>query len=189
MKMPSKKWLLSFLLVLLLVAAGCSSDSPETTLPENVESAETTTVETADEAVVESEVEAEAVVESAAEANPQAEVVEKAQPEPVEENVEEVVDIVPELTAADLDMAFSGLLGGMVRYNTLGLADANLALTEDPAPFILDVRTPAEAEEKGHIEGTVLIPLEELGQNLDQLPVSILLLSPTAAAAGGPPLP
>ncbi len=45
-----------------------------------------------------------------------------------------------------------------------------MALAEDPPPFLLDVREIAEVEEKGHIEGAVVIPLRELAQNLDLLP-------------------
>ncbi len=70
----------------------------------------------------------------------------------------------------DLDAAFDAFVGRMVRYNTISLEDTNLALAEDPPPFLLDVRNVAEAEENGHIEGAVLVPLRELGQNLDLLP-------------------
>lgn len=69
-----------------------------------------------------------------------------------------------------LDAAFAALLGRMSGYNTISLEDTNLALFEEPLPFLLDVRNVAEAEEKGHIEGAVLVPLRELGQNLDLLP-------------------
>jgi rhodanese-related sulfurtransferase len=72
--------------------------------------------------------------------------------------------------AAELDTAFAEFLGGMEKYNTIGLEDANAALAEDPPPFLLDVREIDEVAEKGHIEGAVVIPLRELGQNLDVLP-------------------
>ena len=42
-------------------------------------------------------------------------------------------------------------LADMEKYNTIGLDDLNLALAEDPPPFILDVREPGELEENGHI--------------------------------------
>ena len=86
------------------------------------------------------------------------------QPAPVAETAAEAP------SEADLDAAFSAFLDRMVRYNTISLEDTNLALIEDPPPFLLDVRNLAEAEENGHIEGAVLVPLRELGQNLDLLP-------------------
>ena len=92
------------------------------------------------------------------------------QPTAVEE-VEPTVTPEPEvLSEEDLDMAFAAFLGQMVAYNTISLEDTNLALAEDPPPFLLDVRDVTEAEEKGHIEGAVLIPLRELGRNLNLLP-------------------
>ena len=89
-----------------------------------------------------------------------------------------------------MDNAFNAFLGSMVAYNTTGLEATNLALIEDPPPFLLDVRQPEEAETNGHIEGAVLIPLRELGQNLSTCcPASTPRSSPTAAAAGGRPSP
>jgi rhodanese-related sulfurtransferase len=69
-----------------------------------------------------------------------------------------------------LDVVFDDFLANMQAYNTIGLEDANLALIEDPPPFLLDVREIAEVEENGHIESAVLIPLRELAQNLEYLP-------------------
>jgi len=46
----------------------------------------------------------------------------------------------------------------------------NLALAEDPPPFILDVRELSEVEENGHIEGAVNIPLREVADNIQYLP-------------------
>ena len=43
-------------------------------------------------------------------------------------------------------------------------------LVEDTPPFLLDVRTAAELEENGHIEGATHIPLDELAQHIDLLP-------------------
>lgn len=71
---------------------------------------------------------------------------------------------------ADLDAAFSNFIDNMVAYNTIRPAALNELLIEDPPPFILDVRRPAELEELGHIEGAVHIPLPEIGDNLDLLP-------------------
>ncbi len=76
----------------------------------------------------------------------------------------------PMAMVADLDQAFADFLGRMVAYNTIGLEDTNVALAEDPPPFLLDVRQPDELEKNGYIEGAVLIPLRELAQNLDLLP-------------------
>ncbi|MCA9939461.1 MAG: hypothetical protein KC418_12505, partial [Anaerolineales bacterium] len=62
------------------------------------------------------------------------------QPTAVEE-VEPTVTPEPEvLSEEDLDMAFAAFLGQMVAYNTISLEDTNLALAEDPPPFLLDVR-------------------------------------------------
>ncbi len=72
--------------------------------------------------------------------------------------------------ASDLDAAFATFLAGMEAYNTIGLDDLNLALAEDPPPFLLDVREPGELEEKGHIEGAVNIPLREVADNIAYLP-------------------
>jgi rhodanese-related sulfurtransferase len=75
-----------------------------------------------------------------------------------------------EAAGPDLDAAFATFLDNMVAYNTIRPAALNELLVEDPPPFILDVRQPAELEERGHIEGAVHIPLRELGANLDKLP-------------------
>jgi rhodanese-related sulfurtransferase len=71
---------------------------------------------------------------------------------------------------AMLDQAYEDFLAGMVKYNTIGLNDLNLALGEEPPPYLLDVRNVDEAEENGHIEGAYLIPLRELGENYEMLP-------------------
>jgi rhodanese-related sulfurtransferase len=49
-------------------------------------------------------------------------------------------------------------------------ADLNAALGEENKPFILDVRTEKEWNEDGHIEGSVLIPINELWGRLAELP-------------------
>ena len=71
--------------------------------------------------------------------------------------------------APDLDGAFSTFLADMEAYNTIGLDTLNTALVENP-PFLLDVRNPSEVENSGHIEGSVLIPLRDLADNLAYLP-------------------
>lgn len=94
------------------------------------------------------------------------------EPAPVEEaDPEEVIEETA--VAADAEMVnagFQAMLDTMEKYNTISIEDTNLALAEDPPPFLLDVRQPEEAEEKGHIEGAVLIPLRELAQNPHYLP-------------------
>ena len=87
---------------------------------------------------------------------------EESMPEPMEEE-----PAVYELSA--LDEAYAIFLADMEKYNTIGLEALNTAMAEAP-PFILDVRAASEAEEKGHIEGSILIPLRELAQNLAYLP-------------------
>lgn len=72
--------------------------------------------------------------------------------------------------SAMLDAAFHPFLAGMVKYNTIGLDELNQLLSEEPPPFVLDVREVAEVEEKGYIEGAVNIPLRQLAKHLDLLP-------------------
>ncbi len=71
--------------------------------------------------------------------------------------------------APELDGAYSTFLADMEAYNTIGLDGLNTALVENP-PFLLDVRGPSEVENSGHIEGSVLIPLRDLADNLAYLP-------------------
>ena len=62
------------------------------------------------------------------------------------------------------------MLETMAAYNTIK-ADALLTeMVEDTPPFILDVRSAAELEESGHIEGAFHIPLNELAQHTELLP-------------------
>jgi rhodanese-related sulfurtransferase len=62
------------------------------------------------------------------------------------------------------------MLETMVRFNTT-CADALLtAIATDQPPFLLDVRTIRELEERGRITGAVSMPLQELTQNIDLLP-------------------
>lgn len=86
-------------------------------------------------------------------------------PEPTETEEESVP-----AGSDQLDPVFSGMLENMTAYNTI-FADGLLTeMVEDNPPFILDVRTAAEVEEQGHIEGAVHIPLSELAQQTDLLP-------------------
>jgi len=54
-------------------------------------------------------------------------------------------------------------------YGSVGAAKLNEELA-DKAPFLLDVREPAEVEKDGYIEGAVNIPIRDLLNNLDKLP-------------------
>jgi rhodanese-related sulfurtransferase len=103
-------------------------------------------------------------------AQPEEAMVEEEVAEPEPEVVEPEPEVIAEIAPEDLDAAVAAFLAGMEKYNTIGLEDANAALAEDPPPFLLDVREIDEVAEKGHIEGAVVIPLRELGQNLDVLP-------------------
>ncbi len=62
------------------------------------------------------------------------------------------------------------MLETMEGYNTIKADGLMEQMVADEPPFILDVRTTAEVEEQGHIEGAVHIPLNELAQNLNSLP-------------------
>jgi rhodanese-related sulfurtransferase len=71
---------------------------------------------------------------------------------------------------AKVDTAFQFLLDNMEKYNTITMEPLNEALASDTPPFLLDVRTAPELEERGHITGAVHIPLQELTQHIDLLP-------------------
>lgn len=93
---------------------------------------------------------------------------EPAAAEPVVE--EPVAEEEPAMEEANLDGVFGDMLADMSGYNTVK-ADALLVeMAEDTPPFLLDVRTTAELEENGHIEGATHIPLNELAQHIDLLP-------------------
>ena len=144
---------LALILGLLLVA--CTT--PEAAVEEPV-------ANEADVAEAEAEVDAEEP-----EPEPTEEPEPTAVPEPVEEMAEEP-EAVAELSEEELAAAFASFLADMQAYNTINLEDTNAALAEDPPPFLLDVREISEVEEKGHIEGAVLIPLRELAQQTEVLP-------------------
>ena len=147
------------LAMILLAACGTTEPAVEEVVDEAVAEVEELAQEAAPEAIDEAVAEPEEAVVEEEVAEPEPEAVEP-EPEPV------IAEIAPE----DLDAVFATFLAGMEKYNAIGLEDANAALAEDPPPFLLDVREIAEVEEKGHIEGAVVIPLRELGQNLDILP-------------------
>jgi len=65
---------------------------------------------------------------------------------------------------------FQRMLETMEGYNTIQADGLMEQIVADEPPFILDVRTTAEVEEQGHIEGAVHIPLDQLAQNLNALP-------------------
>lgn len=69
-----------------------------------------------------------------------------------------------------IDAAYSTFLADMVVYNTLDPDVLNVMLSEEPPPFLLDVRSVAEVEMNGRIQGAVVIPLRDVGKHTDQLP-------------------
>lgn len=48
---------------------------------------------------------------------------------------------------------------------------AQIKLNQSPMPFLLDVRQPEEYK-SGHIPGAKLIPLDELGKRINELPAN-----------------
>jgi rhodanese-related sulfurtransferase len=66
-----------------------------------------------------------------------------------------------------LDAYLSALPDG---FNTVKAAALNAELGSGTVPFVLDVRTEAEQTADGYIEGSVLIPINDLPANLAQLP-------------------
>ncbi len=72
--------------------------------------------------------------------------------------------------APTLADSYTAMLSNMVGYNTIKADALLLEMAEDTPPFILDVRSAAELEESGHIEGAAHIPLNELAQHTDLLP-------------------
>ena len=81
-----------------------------------------------------------------------------------------VAGTAPEMDAArhaSLDAYLSALPEG---FGLVKAADLNVELTGATAPFILDVRTPAEITADGYIDGSVMINITGLPANLAQLP-------------------
>ena len=76
----------------------------------------------------------------------------------------------PEVDAARLaalDAYLSGLPEG---FGGVKSPDLNTELVSGETPFLLDVRTQAEWDANGHIEGSVLIPVNDVPASLAQLP-------------------
>lgn len=76
----------------------------------------------------------------------------------------------PEVDAARLaalDAYLSGLPEG---FGGVKSPDLNTELVSGETPFLLDVRTQAEWDTNGHIEGSVLIPVNDVPASLAQLP-------------------
>lgn len=76
----------------------------------------------------------------------------------------------PEVDAARfaaLDAYLSGLPEG---FGAVKAPDLNTELAGGAAPFLLDVRTQAEWDADGHIEGAILVPVTDLAASLDKLP-------------------
>lgn len=76
----------------------------------------------------------------------------------------------PEVDAtrfAALDAYLSGLPEG---FGAIKSPDFNTELVAGTIPFMLDVRTTAEWDANGHIEGAVSIPVNDVPANLAQLP-------------------
>lgn len=74
--------------------------------------------------------------------------------------------------SGSLDAAYGTMLETMAGYNKIKTADILLAeMSEDVPPFVLDVRSAAELEDGGYIEGaSANIPLDVLAQNIGLLP-------------------
>jgi len=74
--------------------------------------------------------------------------------------------------SAALDTNYGAMLETMVGYN--GIKESDILLVEmaaDVPPFVLDVRSIAELEDGGYIDGaSAHIPLDELAQNTNLLP-------------------
>jgi rhodanese-related sulfurtransferase len=92
--------------------------------------------------------------------------------EPVVEAPMEAPVVVEEPVALDLDALFAEFWASVPAdkgYGSVKVTALNEELATD-APFIVDVREPAELEANGYIEGSINIPIRTLLQNLDKLP-------------------
>lgn len=69
-----------------------------------------------------------------------------------------------------LDRRFQSFIAGTEAYGVVGQAEFRQWLEDDPAPFVLDVRTEEEAQATGHIAGAVRIALPELASRTELLP-------------------
>ena len=88
-----------------------------------------------------------------------------------------MTDPVPELFAGEAPAVDANMLSAVDNYlmnelpegwGVIKVEGLNELMVEEP-PFIVDVRQPEEFA-AGYIEGSINIPLRELGQNLDLLP-------------------
>ncbi len=143
--MSRKLWLLTFIAVLSLLLAACGEAAAPVVDPAVVQEPVVQ-----EPVVAEPEVDEEVVVEEAVE------LIEEAM---------EVAAAGPE----QLDPAFNAFIQGMERYGTISPEALNEMLGER-APFLLDLRSVEELQEKGWIEGAVNVPLLTLADNLDKLP-------------------
>lgn len=78
---------------------------------------------------------------------------------------------------------FKSLFGGG-QYD-IGGAEAEARLKITQPPLVLDVRTPEEYRQ-GHIEGSVLIPLDELSSRMQEVPADreVLVICRSGARSG-----
>ena len=76
------------------------------------------------------------------------------------------------VVAPDFQVLFADLVASIPADKGYGTVKPDVLNTElaDNAPFLVDVREPAELEADGYIEGAVNIPVRTLTQNLDKLP-------------------
>jgi rhodanese-related sulfurtransferase len=129
------------------------------------------------EDVLEEAQQAEAVTEEATE-EPMAEATEEPTEEATEEPTEAATEEPTEEPTAESEMGaeaaveanLAAFLSGMEGYNATNPTAVNEMMVEGTDFFLLDVRTPAELEENGYIEGAVNIPLAEIADNVDKLP-------------------
>ncbi len=73
----------------------------------------------------------------------------------------------------DFEAVFTKLIASVPAdkgYGTVKPTSLNEEIVGGAAPFLLDVREPAEIEKDGFIEGTVNLPIKTLLKNLDKLP-------------------
>ena len=82
----------------------------------------------------------------------------------------EVVTATPEVDTARLAALDAYLSALPENFSGVSPVDFNTEIAGGTVPFILDVRTQAEWDADGHIDGAVLIPINDLPANLAQLP-------------------
>lgn len=81
-----------------------------------------------------------------------------------------VAATAPEVDAARLATLDAYLSALPENFGGVSPVDFNTEMAGGTVPFILDVRTQAEWDADGHIDGATLIPINELPANLAQLP-------------------